>query len=85
MTDTQKWINECDARGEIIAKLQAALDEAVEALEFYIQPRRKWYEGQDLSKWEYVEIKYDHDYEYYPNHDVALDALDKIRKMQGEK
>lgn len=47
-------------------QLKAKLETAKEALRFYTQPRRGAFLGSDS------------DYEFYPNHDVALDALKEI-------
>lgn len=64
-----------------IPKLIEAVEVMREALEFYAQPRRDTsFEGWQKT-WKPVEIKHDSDYEFYPNHDSALEALKEAEKI----
>ena len=50
--------------------------ECVEALEFYIQPRMIYEPGKTRP----CEITHESDYQFYPNHDVALESLSKLEQ-----
>lgn len=49
-----------------------------EGLEFYAQTRRDTSFPGWEKEWRYIEAKSDRDYEYYPNHDVALNTLSDL-------
>lgn len=60
-------------------------EKLAEALKFYASTRRDTsFEGWE-KEWRYIEAKHDSDYEYYPNHDVATEALAEFEKWKGEK
>jgi len=60
-----------------LKQLRECKDEAIEVAKFYAQTRRDTsFEGWE-KEWKYIEAKHDYDYEYYPNHDSALEWLEK--------
>jgi hypothetical protein len=55
-------------------ELEKKLAVAVEALEFYAQPRAEFADGKKAFN---PEVR--SNYEFYPNEDVAIDALKQIK------
>lgn len=60
---------------ETALKHDPVVKQMAKVLEFYSQPR--------TQRGKAVEIKHESDYEFYPNHDVALEALQKYKAAIG--
>ena len=72
---------------EKLAKSEARIAKLRCALECYCQPKRdQSFEGWE-KEWRYIKPMNDHDYEFYPNHDSALEAIrsDDEAGVENEK
>lgn len=79
---------EYSAYKKLEAKLQVAnkkLEIAVSALKFYTQPRRDTSFDGWQSTYRFIEIKDESDYEFYPNHYSAIDAIEEIESLDKAK
>jgi hypothetical protein len=63
---------------EMIQKLETAL-------KFYTQTRRDTSFIGWEKEWRHIEATHDSDYEYYPNHDVATEAIKELKMWRGGK
>jgi len=61
-----------------VKELISVIRETHSALSFYSQPRTKVIDGSFRVSEEPIELKHDSDYEFYPNHDAAVDAKELL-------
>lgn len=64
---------------EKIKRLEDGLRMAIDELKIYSQARRDTSNG-DFAQWNFVEIKHESDYEFYPNH-VDKETISELESI----